>query len=158
MNKIYILPINTNSYSFVKNRASKKYNIDINSLEIKRNEHGKPFFENLPDFHFNISHSGELLAIAISNAPVGVDIQKERPFNESVIKRFHPDEINYISSKNQFFEIWTQKEACLKYLGTGISGGLNKYSVLNFSPKPKTYKHGEYFISVCGHFEFEIIK
>ncbi|MBE6787459.1 MAG: 4'-phosphopantetheinyl transferase superfamily protein [Ruminococcaceae bacterium] len=161
MNKIYILPINTDYYGFIKQAASEKYNIEINSLKMEKGEHGKPFFKDLPNFHFNVSHSGELLVIAISQSAVGVDIEKKRKLNPKIAKRFHPQEIDYINSKpseSRFLEIWTKKEACLKYLGAGLSGGLDTFSVFEFSPTPKTFTHGEYYISVCGQNEFEIIK
>ncbi len=160
MNKIYILPININAYDFIKEKAAEKYNIDINSLEIEKGEHGKPYFKNLPDFHFNISHSGELLAVAISRSPVGIDIEKKREFNPKIAKRFHPQEASYINAKDcdsRFLEVWTKKEACLKYFGTGLSGGLDTFNVFEFSPTPKTFKHGEYYISVCAQNELEIL-
>lgn len=160
MNKIYILPINSNPYEFVKQKAAEKYNIDKSSIEIIKSKHGKPFLENLPDFHFNITHSGKLLVIAISDSLVGIDVEAKRKYSTNIIKRFHPQEIDYIKSQdsdNRFFEIWTKKEACLKYLGTGLSGGLDSFSVLSFSPTPKTYTFENYYISVCSNGEFEII-
>lgn len=159
MNKIYILPINTDAYRFIKEKAAKKFNIDINSLKIKRNKHRKPFFENLTDFHFNISHSGELMTIAVSSSPVGVDIEKIHDFNPKIINRFHQYEKDYINSKdtqNRFFEVWTKKESCLKYLGCGLAGGLDKFSVFDFSPSPITFKHNNYYISVCSQHNLEL--
>ena len=41
-----------------------------------RSENGKPFFPAYPDFHYNISHSGDYAALAFAGQPVGIDIQK----------------------------------------------------------------------------------
>ena len=160
MNKIYILPRGTDAYGFVKQIAAEKYNIVSSALEIMRNAHGKPYFKNIPDFHFNISHSGDFLAIAISNRDVGIDIEKIRKPDFRITKRFCSDEQAYITetdSINRFFEVWTKKEACLKYKGTGLSGGLNTFSIFEFSPLQNSYIFNEYIISVCGHGNFELV-
>ncbi len=160
MNKIYIFNSNTDAYGFVKQIACEKYNIDASALEIKRNDHGKPFFENLTDFHFNISHSGELKVLAVSDCPVGIDIEKLRTPDFRVAKRFRDDEYAYITENctaEVFFEIWTKKEALLKLKGTGISGGLKSFSVFKTDKPFKTFNFQEYMISVCGKGDFEII-
>lgn len=41
-----------------------------------RPENGKPYLPDYPDFHYNISHSGGIVVCAISNSPVGIDIQQ----------------------------------------------------------------------------------
>ncbi len=160
MNKIYIFPRGTDAYDFAKKIACKKYNIDTSALEIERNAHGKPYFKNLPDFHFNISHSHDLIVVAVSEHPVGIDIEKNRVPNLRIAKRFCSDEQAYITEsdcKNRFFEVWTKKEACLKYNGTGLSGGLNTFSVFEFSPLPNSFIFDEYIISVCGHEDFQLV-
>ena len=161
MNKIYILPKTADHYGFVKKIAAEKYNIDATALEIGRNDHGKPYFKAFPDFHFNISHSGELMAIAVSDSKVGVDIEKLREPDLRVAKRFCKDEFAYITetdSTNRFFEVWTRKEAYLKYKGTGLSGGLDLFSVFDTEIPFKTYIIDDYILSVCSQNDFEIIK
>ena len=48
---------------------------------------GKPYILHVP-WHYNLSHSGDYVALAISDAPVGVDIQQKRPYKDSLVKRF----------------------------------------------------------------------
>ena len=43
---------------------------------ITENEYGKPGIVGLPDFHFNLSHSGSWVVCAIDNKPLGVDVQE----------------------------------------------------------------------------------
>ena len=161
MNKIYIFHHKTDCYGFVKEIACQKYNIDISTIVIERNNQGKPYLKDLPDFHFNISHSGDVQAVAVSDKNVGVDIEKLRPVNMKVTKRFCDNETAYIKECNsdiRFFEVWTKKEAFLKYKGTGISGGLDSFNVFNTDIPIKTYIIGECLLSVCSENEFEIIE
>lgn len=103
-------------------------------LSIRREAGGKPYLEG-DQLHFNISHSENLLAIALSNAPVGVDVEKIDPSREVLeIARtaFSEDEIEWLESMSfmrrarKFTELWSLKEAHLKRLGVGIAGGLTR--------------------------------
>ena len=44
-----------------------------------RGERGKPYFSQMPRYQFNLSHSGPFALCALSERPVGVDIQVVRP-------------------------------------------------------------------------------
>ncbi len=123
----------------VRKYLSKLYNIKEENIEIKKGAHGKPYVLNLPA-HFNISHSGDYTAVAISDRPIGIDIEVIKDFSAILAKKlFNEDELKYISGasttrkkslmQKSFFEIWTAKEAYLKYLGTGISGGINSLTL-----------------------------
>lgn len=158
MNKIYLIKENTDAYEFLKHK------LNIDDAEISFGKHGKPYFKNLPNVYFNISHSGKLQAVALGDSEMGVDIELIRKADLRIAKRrFTANEYAYIAEQdcdNRFFEIWTKKEAYLKYKGTGISGGLNSFDVFKISPKIKTYKTNEYFISVCSESDFilEVLK
>lgn len=95
-------------------------------IHFLRNDYGKPYIPELPMFHFNISHSNHFLAIALSEYPVGVDIEQFKPTDLRIAKRFFSlEEQTYVFSCpqkqfNRFYEIWTQKEAYVKYIGCGF--------------------------------------
>ena len=130
MTKIYIFKTKVDHYGFLTKLAAEKYNIDALSLKFARNEHCKPYFESLPDFNFNISHSEDLTVIAVSDQNIGVDTEKLRKPDFRVAKRFCEDEYNYIdksSSPTTFFEIWTKKEAYVKMMGGTMAknGGID---------------------------------
>jgi len=83
---------------------------------------------------FNLSHSGDYAACAVSSAPVGVDIQKIGPQVERVAHRvFLPEELSMIERSadqdNCFTLLWALKESYLKYLGTGLRRAMNSFSV-----------------------------
>lgn len=106
---------------------SKKH-IDEEKIIFKTGANGKPYTKSV-DICFNISHSDELVLCAVSETPIGVDIEKIRDINSSVIKySCNEKELGYVyedgiskeESLKRFFEVWTYKEACFKFKGTGI--------------------------------------
>lgn len=55
---------------------------------------GKPFLPDHPALHFNVSHTSGRVLCGVSDRPVGVDIERERPFPERVARRcFSPAEL-----------------------------------------------------------------
>ena len=71
---------NGNIESLSKEMANKHYNKD--SLIIKRNNNGKPYFENEDNIFFNGSHSKDLICVGMSDSLIGLDAEfiKERKF------------------------------------------------------------------------------
>lgn len=128
-----------------KKAISKISGIPVENITLKTTETGKPYIENSV-IHFNISHCQDWVVCAIHSKPIGIDIEKIRPINLKIAKRFFTaDEQNYVFSGipkeedfektsdydmlKRFFEVWTGKEAYLKYKGTGITDSLNTLSV-----------------------------
>ena len=99
------------------------------------NEHGKPYLEH--GKRFNISHSGNLALLAVSEVEIGADIEVLKTVNESVMRRcFTEDEAAFVNgSPENFARVWTLKEAAVKLLGKGISFPLKSFSVLPFDEK-----------------------
>ncbi len=156
MNYIYILPTIADPYGFVKRKACEKFN--ILSPVIKKSQKGKPYFEN-SNVYFNITHSRDFLAVAIGKAQVGIDAEFLRKADLRVANRFCESEKEYIfeaDSDRRFFEIWTKKEAYLKYNGVGISGGLTSFNVLENPQMFKTFIINEYILTVCSNEEYRI--
>ena len=113
----------------------------------------KPYFKELPDFYFNISHCKIGAVCAVSESPVGVDIQDIRPFNLSAAKRVCNDsELKLLgNSQNidyEFIKLWTKKESILKQSGKGIGGGI-KSAIPDCKFSVKTYCYENYIISIC---------
>lgn len=96
---------------------------------------GKPWYKGGKEF--NISHSGDFVAVAFSDEKVGLDIEKCTEFDiDAITDYLHEDEKKYIhAAKNvsdAFFTVWTRKEAYLKAKGIGIVQGLNKENCLQY--------------------------
>jgi 4'-phosphopantetheinyl transferase len=115
----YELPDKNDLIDFKINEAVAMVNPALN-WNVTYSEKGKPEFEP-SNVHFNISHSANYVACAIADSPVGIDIEGGRKVNRSVAKRyFTEEEIESIHSDEDFFKIWTFKEALGKYTGEGL--------------------------------------
>lgn len=126
-------------YSIIKSSAGKPYLLDGN-------------------IYFSYTHTEGLCAAVISSDHCGIDSEPlDRIVSAKEISRrfFSPEETRYLEenrfSNDCFLKIWTQKEAYLKKLGTGLSGGLGSFSV--FSVKDTfltTHTTRKHIISVCA--------
>ncbi len=122
--------------------------------EIVRLPDGKPVFADFPHCYFNISHSGSMSLCALSDKPVGADIEMIRPHRDGlpayVFKGADYD--RYLSLGGDwpaFCVLWTEKESILKYTGEGLKA-------LKRSQVPAgcviTHFSGEGWKgAVCGH-------
>lgn len=108
------------------------------TLTFTHGAHGKPALANQNDVHFNISHSGDRIALALAATPVGVDIEHAREARKTdlIARRFfHPEEAAIYQSlpdaqrKTFFYERWTAREAALKALGIGLTVETNAFLV-----------------------------
>lgn len=143
-------------------------NIRNSEIVFEKNEYGKPFLKDHPDFHYNLSHTRNAIAAAVSDRPVGVDIEKIKKADLRLAKRFFsPGENDYITkdgadTDKHFTEVWTRKEAYVKYTGKGLSLPLNSFDVFGdeLQQKITTIEKDGYIISVCTGSEnqkFDII-
>lgn len=93
---------------------------------MERGEHGKPFFPQHPDFHFNISHSGSLALCVLDSAPVGADIQVVRPPRRPALlgEVCNPEQRDWLRRQGDtpeaFTLLWSMKESRCKWSGTGL--------------------------------------
>ena len=121
------------------------------------NEHGKPFFEGRDDLFFSISHCKSAVAVAIDDKEVGVDIEETSRYRESLESYvLNEEEIprctrNDKSRAECFIEIWTQKEAVFKLLGTGITHDIK--DVLKNHPEVNVYSEriGNKILSIATY-------
>ncbi len=89
--------------------------------EIRLTSLGKPWFPEFPEVHFNLSHTGGAVLAALSDRPVGVDIERIRPVGRRVMGR-----IPEADSERIFFESWVRREARAKCAGTGVIAMLDR--------------------------------
>lgn len=114
-------------------REHKHLTKDI-KLTFEYGEHGKPSLKEFPDIHFNISHCKNGIAVAISDKPIGIDIESFHKAEECLVRKTmnksEEETINNADDSSEMFTIfWTKKEAVLKLHGTGIIDDL--HSVLS---------------------------
>lgn len=90
--------------------------------DLTRTVGGKPFLPNHPEMHFSISHCREAVAVAIDDAPIGIDVETIRPYEQDVAAYCCSAEelqtLEAVADKaTAFTVIWTQKESLLKRNG-----------------------------------------
>ena len=146
--------------SILKNKYIGEYHID---------ESGKPISET--EF-FNVSHSSEVVVLVEDVVPIGIDIEKIRPVEDDLVNyATNESERSYVKDEKAFFEIWTNKEALVKALGTGIKtkpslipglpvNGLISYQDKFYSNKTVNYEDFVLTVSRQGKedYQIEIIK
>lgn len=100
--------------------------------------YGRPFLAG-SGFEFNLSHSEQRAVIAMSKdehlfEALGVDVEwiSRRVERDALAKRFFaPPEHNFtLKSAENFFTVWTRKEAVLKTNGLGLRVELDSFQVL----------------------------
>lgn len=115
--------------------------ISLNSLQYTKNS--KPFIEN-SQVDFNISHSGTQVVCAFAaNCHVGIDIELKSNINAKEFKKYFTDNEMTIANRSieDFYWIWTRKEAVLKAVGTGLTDRLHE---LNVTDDPICYEGYEW--------------
>ncbi len=103
---------------------------------LHRDRLGRPFVSGSArqELDLNLSHSGEYIAAAISDAGrIGVDVERERDVDTRAGDPFFtPGEIAYLDALppgpriSAFFQLWTLKEAYAKALGGGLLEDLRR--------------------------------
>ncbi|MEJ6399796.1 4'-phosphopantetheinyl transferase family protein [Nicoliella lavandulae] len=97
--------------------------------------HGKPRLKS-GAFEYNIANSYDKVVLAISKRPIGVDLEKIRPYDYHRINRaFRREEREYLAQftgdeqTRATLKLWTIKEAVLKLVGMGIPGGVKSMQI-----------------------------
>lgn len=114
-------------YELLSKMLAEKYKVSEEEVEITNLPSGKPVaMVKGKEVFVSISHSGDFVASAVSDTPVGVDLEVIREFKPSVLKALSDEEQEFIEkSKDKssaFLKIWTAKEAYLKLTGEGLKG------------------------------------
>ena len=126
---------------------------DKTTCEWLYNEHGKPYFENGP--YFSISHCKEGIAVAVSEEPIGIDIEGIRKVDEDLIERvMNTQEQAKITAakepEREFTRLWTQKEAIVKAQGSGIQSFEQMQTILNNGQWTlETFEKANYIYSIA---------
>ena len=141
------------AYLLLKQGLREEYGIMDNPV-FEYNEHGKPFIVGHPEIFFNLSHCKEAVACAISDQPVGIDVESVRSYKERLARyTMNDEEVRDIETSDQpdttFIRLWTMKEATMKLVGTGISKDMK--SVIDTDKyKYTTVDRQRYIYTVCS--------
>ncbi|WP_372752963.1 4'-phosphopantetheinyl transferase superfamily protein [Mariniflexile sp.] len=112
--------------------------LHVSEIKLSYDANKKPYLPSHPALFFNVAHSKDKAIIALSQHPVGVDIEYINPHDDvlhNLSAIFSEPEIAYIAGSEEkhraFYTLWTRKEALVKALGKGIDNDFNKIPTTN---------------------------
>jgi 4'-phosphopantetheinyl transferase len=121
--------------SLVRTVLSERLAIPPRDIPVSRTDMGKPVIAE--GVHFNVSHSGDLILLALSDErAVGVDVERKRAVAKvqalterwlTASERLECERLCSLGATDSeaFLRTWALKEARLKALGVGIAGALS---------------------------------
>ena len=126
-------------------------------LQFEYGKYGKPYLENAA-LQFSLSYTHGAYLIALSDAEIGADIERLRDAKPHVAARcFTNSEKSYLHQDmelfdKRFYELWTQKEAYVKYTGEGFYRSPKSIDVLSqpICECLYTFANDNVIISLCG--------
>lgn len=120
-------------------------------------KYGKPYLKD-GALYFSLSYTHGVCLIALSDSEIGADIERLRAAKPNVASRCFTDAENSYLYQNmelfdqRFYELWTQKEAYLKYTGEGFYRSPKSVDVLSCPIRRSLYTltANDVIISLCG--------
>lgn len=130
--------------------ATELLNMGVENLHY---DQGKPYADNC---FVSISHSGDMVAVCKSDIPVGIDIEKiddKRKLEKLSNRVFCGKELETFKNSptpEQFYEIWTQKEAYSKIEGQGVNEIMKGFDIFDLQDYEfHTEIVNDYVLSIC---------
>ena len=130
--------------------ATELLNMGAENLWYDRN---KPMADNC---FVSISHSGDMVAVCTSENPIGIDIEKIdtkrnlEKLSKRVFKGQELEAFEQTPTPEQFYEIWTQKEAYSKIDGQGVNEIMKGFDIFDLQGYEfHTEIVNDYVLSIC---------
>jgi 4'-phosphopantetheinyl transferase len=102
-------------------------NLNHKEIYFEVGENKKPHVKGNTRLHYNVSHSGDIVLIALSGSAIGVDVENmpsETHYTEIMEISYSKDETDHVNTATNplqtFYTLWTRKEALLKATAKGI--------------------------------------
>ncbi|MBL4676824.1 MAG: 4'-phosphopantetheinyl transferase superfamily protein [Mucilaginibacter sp.] len=141
---------------FVISRAMQRIilgrylNANPEELTFELGNNKKPYLPtgNGTELQYNISHAGDWILLAVSQAVVGADVEyvdPNLPFDDILPGNFTEKETEFVKATdatNRFYQLRTRKEAFLKATGQGLGDHLRDTPSLDGEHNLKASLHG----------------
>lgn len=108
--------------------------VPMRGISMHRYSSGKPFLPDFPNLHYNISHTHNMVVVAVGDHVMGVDIEAISAARMAIAKRFFSKlELEMLKHCKKryldtlFFELWTARESFAKATGTGIFASISHF-------------------------------
>lgn len=157
MNKIYLAKCDKKlSHEFLFDVLHRYYGVKADESGLTRSKYGKLALVD-GNLRFNITHSGDMVAVGIGKKELGLDAELVRPRkHEAVAKKYFGVTP---ATDEEFYTLWTKAESFVKYNAASILAELKKiqidgdriiYDGAPQSVKTKTVRVGDYIFSLCS--------
>jgi 4'-phosphopantetheinyl transferase len=122
------------SRAFVRQRLAAYLDAAPEALRFATRPGGKPFLAApTSGLEFNLTHSGDLVLLAVASHPIGIDVERIRPVPHclAVARRVLPaEDVAELEMGDRpespvalrFLDLWTRFEAKQKAIGQGVFG------------------------------------
>lgn len=136
----------------------KKRGLSQKNVHFTLKENGKPKIMEYPEIYFNLSHSGDCVAAAFADIPVGIDVEHFRESGAKIAERFFSEEerryLKEQSDASSFTRIWTRKESYVKAIGLGLRLPMDSFSTVHEQVAEDYYLKSfdilpDYWLSIC---------
>ncbi len=147
------------AHLLIKKAASEQLSIPFSEIRVKKDVYGKPYICEKEKYFFSVAHSENAVLFSGDFEEVGVDIELLRERKLQPTRRFFTEkELLRINSDDDFFTVWTRKEAYSKLIGKGLSAKFSAFDVTDDSTGCEYYsgKYGEYIFSICSKGKIEM--
>ncbi len=111
------------AWVLLKRAIRHSLNKDIDGIDFTKSENGKWLCD---DFYFSITHSDNLVAVGISDKPIGIDLEIIKPHKDILTQKILTDtekkQMQSLAKEQQmeyFIKLWTLKECEFKRVGQG---------------------------------------
>lgn len=147
--------LSLSAYLLLMEGLEKEYGITEPPL-LGYSPEGKPFLVHYPDIYFNLSHSGNVALCAISDQPVGADVEVPRKISPELISYTMSDEEQQQINTSpdpimQFLYFWTRKEAFLKLTSKGIRNDMRRVLAESGDCHLETIQTDHYIYSIANY-------
>lgn len=117
------------SFLILEDLLRERFSLDA-CPEFSYTDKGKPYLREYPDIFFSISHCRKGIAVAVSDRPVGIDIEETGYDRDVAAIVLNDEELAAVRHSEEpdvcFTEIWTRKESYLKLTGEGLRDDLKQ--------------------------------
>lgn len=137
---------------------ARQFNLKPEAVELGHDERGRPFIAHPAGtgLHLSLATRAGLVAVALAQNPVGIDVERIDPAAEPPLAALHPRESEALLALPEharplaFAQLWSAKEAYVKALGTGFARAPDSFSVTLLSTERFEVADPERAASVTG--------
>ncbi len=142
------------SWKLLEYALKTSFNLNLNELNFTKTEKGKWECDKA---HFSISHTDNLVCVAVSDSPIGVDVEKVRKINlvikSKILAKEELETYSLIKKEDKLdylFCVWTGKESVYKF-SSQTPFIFTKFNLSSYPVKTDkiTINCEDYYLSIC---------